>query len=237
MDMNVMDNKVNHTMEDNNNTDKRSSSRYEDMTGSQGFDSLIPPEASYENTSRPSKIVELDDDGNEIGELPRIPSRVPSRYIRTSLPRQESETGSLVPSPGPEEEQICLSAGTTDDIDGGYLEPHHHLYEEIKEVKKTVEVTPSGSRIMTIEEKTTRIPRSIRRLTSRISRKPLSVDEDYVKCSCSKKMLLIAIAIILVILLLITVIVVAVILAKKPSESESERGKEQRSMFTLISTT
>ena len=155
----AMENKINQeTKNNNNNENKRHSSKYEDMTGSQGFrmGSLIPPEVSYENTdsNTNSKVVELDEDGNELEELPRLPpKRLLSRY--TSMPvEDEEQTGSLIPSPGVEEEQICLSPGTPDDIDGGYLEPQTgHLYEEIKEVKRTVEVTPTGSRILTVEEK------------------------------------------------------------------------------------
>ena len=155
--------------------------------------SLIPPEVSYENTdsNTKSKVVELDEDGNELEELPRLPpKRLLSRYM--SMPvEDEEQTGSLIPSPGVEEEQICLSPGTPDDIDGGYLEPQTgHLYEEIKEVKRTVEVTPTGSRIFTVEERTRKIP-LMRRLTSRMSRKnTIDSDNENIKCTCSKKNLL-----------------------------------------------
>ena len=219
----VMENKINEEMENNNNGNKRHSSKYEDMTGSQGFrmGSLIPPEASYENTNSNtnSKVVELDEDGNEVEELPRLPpQRLPSRYI--SMPVGDEElTGSLIPSPGPEEDQICLSPGTPDDVDGGYLEPQSgHLYEEIKEVKGTVEVTPTGSRIFTVEERTRKIP-LVRRLTSRMSRKNTvhSTDEN-IKCTCNKKTLLLIGIFVLLLLLVIAIVVAVVVSRDKKSE-------------------
>ena len=223
-----MENKINHETENNNNENKRHSSKYEHMTGSQGFriGSLIPPEASYENTNSNtnSKVVELDEDGNEVEELPRLPpQRLPSRYI--SMPSEDEEqTGSLIPSPGVEEEQICLGPGTPDDVDGGYLEPQPgHLYEEIKEVKRTVEVTPTGSRIFTVEERTRKIP-LMRRLTSRMSRKnTVYSDEENIRCTCSKKTLIL-IAIFILLALLVVAIVVAVVVSRD-KKSEPKTGE------------
>ena len=221
----AMENKINQETENNsNNENKRHSSKYEDMTGSQGFrmGSLIPPKVSYENTdsNTNSKVVELDEDGNELGELPRLPpKRLLSRYM--SMPvEDEEQTGSLIPSPGVEEKQKCLSPGTPEDIDGGYLEPQTgHLYEEIKEVKRTVEVTPTGSRIFTVEERTRKIP-LMRRLTSRMSRKnTIDSDNENIKCTCSKKnLLLVAIFIAILLLLVIAIVVPIVVTRNKKSE-------------------
>ena len=225
----AMENKINQEIENNNNENKRHSSKYEDMTGSQGFriGSLIPPEASYANTdsNTNSKVVELDEDGNELGELPQLPpKRLLSRYM--SLPvEDEEQMGELIPSPGVEEEQICLSPGTPDDVDGGYLEPQTgHLYEEIKEVKRIVEVTPTGSRIFTVEERTRKVP-LMRRLTSRMGRKnTIDSDDENVKCTCSKKNLLLVAILIAILLLLVIAIVVAVVITRE-KKSEPKTGE------------
>ena len=212
----MSENSPNHSVKNNNNknTGNPSQRRDEDtMSTRRGFSTIIPPEASYENVS---KVVELDDDGNELGELPRMPSR----YVSTP-PRRNVQSDNSLPYPGSEEEQICLASETSNDIDGGYLEPQNHIYQEIKEVKKTVEVTPTGSRIFTVEEKTTKIP-LLQRLTSRRSRKSSNGDLDTIKCTCSKQMLIFAVTILVLLAVLISV---AVVLVVKRRDSQPERRK------------
>lgn len=213
-----------HMAGDNNHHEAKPSKDYEDMRDSREFETLLPPESSYENT--PHTLVELDDDGNPVGELPRAappPDRLLSRYISTSPVSPEPSGVPSWPPRTPEEEQICLG---TDDPDGGYLEPNNHIYQEIKEVKRTVEVTPTGSRIFTVEEKTTRVP-LLNRLTSRISRKP-SDDGENIKCTCKRKTLMV---LLLAVVLVVGGIVLAVVFLTRQKNEEPVAGTVPPAQF------
>ncbi len=216
---------------------------------------LIPPETAYENTlPRGATLTELDDDGNPIQELPgyrasslastpsptsptspvspfatnqpQFPPEPPERSLSTV-----SRFGPPTPSwpPAIPEEQIAL-APTSDDIDGGYLEPTEHIYSEITEVKKQWELTPSGSRIFTETTTTKKVPNPlVRRLTRTFSRKGAADDDDddlcRVRCRCKKRVLFLLGGVLLA--LLVGGIIAAVLLTRM-DKTKPESGKLSR---------
>ena len=172
--------------------------------------SLIPSEVSYKKTD--SKLVELDEDGNEVRELPRLSKRT-TKHV--SFPAEEEQRDSLlVPSPeGNEEEQICLGSMETDT--GIQSKPN-----EEKVYERTVE-TPGSYKV------------TARKIVRRLSKRGSNRQKD--DKFNTKELLLILCGILLVLSVIIAAaaVVIVIVLQQQDSEAKirSKQGKHKLISF------
>ena len=168
--------------------------------------SLIPPEVSYDKTD--SKLFELDEDGNEVRELPRLSKR---NTKHVSFPAEEEQRDSLlVPLPSPEgkEEQICLGLMETDF--GSESKPNEETVYE-----KTIE-TPSGYKVIS--------RKIVRRLNSKRGSSRQKDDKF------SKKELLLILCVILfvlVVIIAVAAVIIVMVIQQQNSEVKIKQGKDK----------
>ena len=173
--------------------------------------SLIPPEVSFNKTD--SRLFELDEDGNEVRELPRLSKRT-TKHV--SFPAEEEQRDSLlVPLPEEKGEQICLGSMEADA--GSQRKSNEVMVDE-----KTVE-TPGGYKV------------TARKIVRRLSRRDSNrrTDDKF-----SKRELLLILCVTLCVILFVLVVIIAVaaviiviVLQQKSSEATIKQGKD---MFESI---
>ena len=165
--------------------------------------SLIPPEVSYNKTD--SKLVELDEDGNEVRELPRL-SKSDTKHI--SFPAEEEQRDSLlVPLPEGREEQICLGLMETD-FGSESKSNEETVYE------KTIE-TPSGYKVIS------------RKIVRRLSSKRGSNRQKDDKFSKRELLLIVCVIIfVLVVIIAIATVIIVMVIQQQNSEVTIKQGKD-----------
>ena len=188
------------------------------MSGARpGF--LIPPEVSYNKTD--SKLVELDDDGNEVRELPRLSKR-DTKHV--SFPAEEEQRDSLlVPLPEGKEDQVCLGLMETGLPEG--------KEEQIcLALMKTDTVSESNPNEETVYEKIVETPGGYKVITRKIVRRLSSKrgsnrqkDDKF-----SKKELLLILCIIpfvLVVVIAVATVIIVMVIQQQDSEVAIKQGK------------
>ena len=166
--------------------------------------SLIPSEVSYKKTD--SKLVELDEDGNEVRELPRLSKRT-TKHV--SFPAEAEQRDSLlIPLPEEkEEEQICLSSMETDT--GIESKPNSETVYE-----KTVE-TPGGYKV------------TARKIVRRLSKRGSNRHKEDKFSTKELLVILCVILLVLVIIIAVAAVIIVLVLQQEDSDVTIKQGKDK----------
>ena len=166
--------------------------------------SLIPSEVSYKKTD--SKLVELDEDGNEVRELPRLSKRT-TKHV--SFPAEAEKRDSLlIPLPEEkEEEQICLSSMETDT--GIESKPNSETVYE-----KTVE-TPGGYKV------------TARKIVRRLSKRGSNRHKEDKFSTKELLVILCVILLVLVIIIAVAAVIIVFVLQQEYSDVTIKQGKDK----------